>query len=100
MALVEFSIEHRQTFAEARERLESVVGELQSRFRGLIPRVEWAPGRDAVLLAGPGVELRIFVDARQIRVEGDIPFLGKLLGNKTVSTVKGLLESKFQQPAQ
>jgi hypothetical protein len=94
MSLIQIKVEHGRTFEEARDRLALAVQEIQSRFGLMVRKVEWSPGRDSVILEGPGVRLDLKVDAVAVHVTGDIPMLAGLLGS---SRLKQIVESTFKK---
>src|SRR4051794_12974760 len=96
MPLIDVKVKHGRTHAEARDRLATAVAELQSRFGGMVPSTEWSPGRDSVVVTGPGVRLDLRVDAEDVHVTGDIPILGSLFGS---ANLKQLVETTFQKPS-
>ncbi|MEX0712960.1 MAG: polyhydroxyalkanoic acid system family protein [Pirellulales bacterium] len=97
MPLISLSVKHGRSLEEARLRLEETVAQALDRFGSLLERVEWSADRDRVKLFGPGVELEMRVDAQEVYVTGDMPFLSKLLGRPLVAGLKGLLEQTFQK---
>ena len=97
MSLISFSIQHGRTLADARAQLAQTVSEAQSKFGAVLPRADWNDDRSRVVLIGTGFEIEVWVDDSQVHLRGDIPILGKLLGNKLISGIKGLLEHDFKR---
>jgi hypothetical protein len=93
MPLIQVKVKHGRTIDEARDRLERAVGELQGRFGPMIRTCEWSPGRESVVLTGPGVRLDRLVDADDVHVSGDIPLLASLLGT---DKLKQIVEATFK----
>jgi Putative polyhydroxyalkanoic acid system protein (PHA_gran_rgn) len=94
MSLIQVKVEHGRTFDEARDRLDLAVREVQAKFGVMVRRAEWSPGRDSVILEGPGVRLDLRVDHVAVHVTGDLPILGGLLGS---SRLKQIVESTFKK---
>jgi putative polyhydroxyalkanoic acid system protein len=97
MSLMTLSVQHGQTFDEARRRLEDAVREIKSRFGPLIRRVEWSTDRSQVRLEGIGFWIEMRVDAQTVHVSADLPVLGKLLGGSVTTRLKEILQRTFQQ---
>ena len=97
MSLLTLSIQHGQTFDEARRRLETAVPEMKSRFGLLIRRVEWSTDRSQVQLEGIGFWIKIRVDEQAVHVSADLPVLGRLLGGSVAPRLKEILQRTFQQ---
>lgn len=95
MSLIDVKLKHGRTYEDARDRLAKAVAQLQGQFGGMIRKAEWSPGRDAVVLEGPGARLDLKVDADEVHVTGDIPLLAGLFGS---SNLKQLVESTFKKP--
>jgi hypothetical protein len=91
------SVQHGQTFDEARKRLETAVHELTSRCGTLVRRVEWSTDRSQVRLEGIGFWIEMRVDAQAVHVSADLPVLGKLLGSSVAPRLKEILQRTFQQ---
>ena len=73
MPLISLAVAHGRTMDEARQRLETAVHQLSAQFGAVIRRVEWAVDRNRVKLEGTGVRVEMWVDAREVHAEGDIP---------------------------
>lgn len=97
MPLVSMKVQHGRTLAEARVQLEQAVREVESRFGALVQRVVWSEDRNCVNLFGPGTEVEIRVDDREVHITGDVPLLGKLLGSPFLKGLKNIVEDKFQK---
>lgn len=98
MALINFSIEHGRSPAEAKERLREAIAEVERKAQSLIKQVEWAADETAVRIVGTGFEVRVRVDERMTYVEGEIPWVAKLLGSQAVTHVKQILIEAFEKP--
>ena len=94
---INLTVKHGRTWAEARSHLQRVVNEVQTKFGALVQRVEWSADQNSVQLFGTGFEIEMRVDAHQVYVTGNVPFLGKLLGGPLVSGLKQLVEQTFQK---
>jgi len=97
MSLVNLSLQHGSTLAEARSQLGRSMAEMQRRFGPFLSRTTWSDDNTRVLLVGTGCEIEVWVDAAQIHLRGDIPLLAKLFGDKLIGGIKTLLEQDFQK---
>ncbi len=61
----------------------------------MLPCADWSDDRNRVRLIGTGFEIEVWVDAAEVHLRGDIPLLAKLLGDKLIGGLKGLLEHDF-----
>jgi hypothetical protein len=91
------SVQHGQTFDEARSRLEAAVHEITSRFGTLVRRVEWSTDRSQVRLEGSGFWIEMRVDGQAVHVSADLPLLGRLLGGSVTTRLKEIIQRSFQQ---
>ena len=96
MPLIQLSVQHGQTFDEAKKRLETAVHEVQSRFGTLVRQVEWSTDRSQVRLEGVGFWIEMRVDAQAVHVSADIPVLSRLLGGSVTTRLKEIVERTFQ----
>ena len=92
MSLLRLSVKHGTTIEEAKRRLEAGVQQAQSMLGVLLQQTTWSDDRQRVKLVGPGAEVEMWVDAQEVHVTGNVPFLGPLLGG-----LKGMLQHTFQQ---
>jgi hypothetical protein len=97
MPLLSLSVKHDRTVEEAQALLERAVREVCSKFGSLIQKVDWAANRQAVQLGGPGFEVEMRVDAQDVHVTGDFPFLSNLLGGPLKEGLKGIVQQTFQK---
>jgi hypothetical protein len=97
MPLIDLTVQHGQTFEEARRRLESAVQQVNASFGSMIRRTEWATDRSRVKLDGVGFWVEMSVDALVLHATGDIPIVGRLLGSPLVSGIRQILERTFQK---
>jgi hypothetical protein len=93
MSLINLSLKHGRTAAEARASLEQAVGDVQGMFGALIQRADWSGDRSKVRIEGAGFWVEMSVDDQHVHATGDIPFLGGLLGGG----LKKILEDRFQK---
>lgn len=93
---MEVRLTHGVTLAEARERLSQVVDDVKRQSGILLRRIEWNSDRTAVTLFGPGLEVRMQVDALQVLVTADAPLLGRLLGSGVVERIRGIVLKSFR----
>ncbi len=101
MSLVELSVKHGCTLAEARQRLEKTVQEVTQRFGQLVDRVEWSPDRSAVKISGSGLSGDVRVDDEQVHARVELPALLGMFSQQVVSNLQGILQHNFpkQLPA-
>jgi hypothetical protein len=97
MSLIKLSVKHNRTIVEARSELETAVNEVRTRFGAMVQRVEWSPDREMVKLYGTGFEVEMRVDAQEVHVAADLPFLAGLLGSRFVTGLKGIVQQTFQK---
>ncbi len=96
MALMTLSVQHGQTFDEARTHLETTVQTITRRFSFLLGRVAWSADRSQVRLEGSGCWIDMQVDAQAVHVSADIPVLGGLLGDSVTTGLKEMIARTFQ----
>ena len=96
MAMIRFSMKHGLGETEARERLEKTVGDVTSRFGGMVKEVKWATDRKSVNVVGTGFTAAVRVDAQDVHVEGDVAMLGGMFGGQLVERFKQLLSERFK----
>ncbi len=97
MPLIDLTLQHGQSLEEARRRLEIAVNEVNVRFGSMIRRTEWAAEHSRVKLDGLGFWLEMSVDAQVLHATGDIPILGRLLGDQFTSGLRQIVERTFQK---
>lgn len=97
MSLIVLTIRHGRTLEDARTQLEQTVREATAKFGILLSRTEWSADRSTVKLYGPGVEVEMRVDAEVVHVSGDMPILGRLLGDKVSTGLRAILQTTFRQ---
>lgn len=97
MSLMRFSVRHDRTLPEARDKLVSTVKDVERQFGLLIDRTEWNDDQTDVQLFAKGATVHIWVDAAEVHMTCDVPFLNKLLGGPLVGKLRGLVEDKFQK---
>ncbi|QDT16957.1 polyhydroxyalkanoic acid system family protein [Alienimonas californiensis] len=95
MPLVNLSMKHGATLAEAEEQLSQTVAEVTAKFGGFVRGVEWGEDRRRVKLIGPGMWVSMQVDAEHIHAEGDVPALTGLLGGGVKKALEGAIKRKF-----
>lgn len=95
MPLIEFTIKHERTKADARARLEMAVEEAKRRYGPMIQRVEWSPDRDAVKLSAAGTLAEMRVDSERIHAAIDLPLLSGLLGGRLASGLKEIIQRQL-----
>jgi hypothetical protein len=97
MSHLKLSVKHNRSLEEARNQLETAVHQVQSRFGSMVHRVVWSADRDAVKMYGTGFEVEMRVDAQEVHVTADLPFLTGLLGSPFVAGLKGIVEQTFHK---
>jgi hypothetical protein len=97
MSVIKLSVKHSRSLEEARTQLESAVQQVQDRFGGMLRRVEWSLDRNTVKMYGTGFEVEMYVDAQEVHVSADLPFLGGLLGNPFAAGLKSIVQQTFHK---
>ena len=97
MSLIQLTIKHGRTQAEARQALEQSVKDVYARFGGMIDKVDWSEDRNAVFMSGSGCTADIRVDPVEVHVRGDVPFLAGLLGAPVIAALKQIVQQNFQK---
>jgi hypothetical protein len=97
MSLIKLSLKHNRSLEAARTQLETAVNQVQSRFGSMLQRVEWSADRNIVKMYGTGFEVEMYVDAQEVHVNADLPFLGGLLGNPFVAGLKSIVQQTFHK---
>jgi hypothetical protein len=97
MPLIDLSVQHGRSQAEAQRRLEAAVQRVHDQFGAFIRRVTWSAERDRVRLDGLGFWVEMWVDAREVHATGDIPLLGGLLGSPLATQLKHIVERTFRK---
>ena len=97
MPLINLSVQHGQSFAEAQSRLETAVHKVMSQFGVLVYQVTWSPDHSRVRLDGRGFWLELWVDAQDVHATGDIPLLGMLLGSPIKAGLRQILQQTFRK---
>jgi hypothetical protein len=97
MSVINVTLQHGQTFEEARRRLEAAVQQVSGQFGAMVRRVQWTEDRNRVKLEGVGFWAEMWVDPREVHATGDIPILGGLLGSSLGTGLKQILQQTFQK---
>ena len=63
----------------------------------MVQRVTWSADRDTVQMEGTGFVVEMRIDAQEIHVTADLPFLGGLLGSPFLAGLKGAIEQTFRK---
>jgi hypothetical protein len=90
-------MKHGRTLEDARARLETTLADVNGKFGMMITRTEWSADRNQAKVYGRGFELELRIDATDLHVTGDIPLIGKLLGQPFMKGLKDSLERTFQK---
>jgi hypothetical protein len=98
MPLINMSVQHGQSFEEARSRLEAAVHKVLSQFGALVRHVAWSADHSRVRLDGIGFWVELWVDGQEVHATGDIPMLGALLGSPVAAGLKQILQQTFRKP--
>lgn len=97
MPVLNLTVQHGRTLAEASRGLEQAVQQVSGQFGALVRRVVWAADRQRVKLEGIGFWVEMWVDAEAVHATGDIPILAGLLGRSFGSNVKHIVQQTFQK---
>jgi hypothetical protein len=97
MSLINLSVKHNRTQEAARSQLETAVDQVRSKFGHIVQWVEWSADRNSVHINGTGFEIEMHVDAQDVHVSGDLPFLGGLLGGPFVAGLKAIVQQTFHK---
>ena len=97
MSLIKLSVKHNRSLEEARTQLKTAVHQVQGRFGSMLQRVEWSADGDTVKMYGTGFEVEMYVDAQEVHVTADLPFLGGLLGKPFVAGLKSIVQQTFHK---
>jgi hypothetical protein len=97
MPLINLTVKHQRSFAEARNALETAVDQVQRQFSVLVREVKWSADRNQVRINGTGFWAEMWVDAREVHVTADIPLLGGLLGGAMETELKQIVQQTFQK---
>jgi hypothetical protein len=97
MPLINLSVQHGQSFEEARSRLEAAVHKVMSQFGALVRQVAWSADRSRVRLDGRGFWVELWVDAHDVHATGDIPLLGALFGKPIAAGLNQILLQTFRK---
>jgi hypothetical protein len=92
MAQLNLAIEHGQPLEDAAVRFQAAILEAQDRFGTWIRRVDWSEDRRAATLSGPGYEVRLWFDARDVHAQGRIPLAWKLFEGAMKSYVRHIIQ--------
>ena len=95
MSLVNLSLNHGATLAEAEAQLAGTAEEVQTRFGQFVKGVEWGEDRRRVKFLGPGMWIEMRVDATHVHAEGDVPALSGLLGGGVKNLLASVLKRQF-----
>ena len=95
MSLINLSLQHGTTEADAVKELADAVERIRTQFGALVRTVEWAEDRRAVRLTGPGGWVAVKVDASHVHCEGDVPLVSKLLAGPLKRGLEGVLKRSF-----
>jgi hypothetical protein len=98
MPMINMSVQHGQSFEEARSRLEAAVHKVLSQFGALVRHVAWSADHSRVRLDGIGFWVELWVDGQEVHATGDIPMLGALLGSPVAAGLKQILQQTFRKP--
>jgi hypothetical protein len=79
MAQFDIAVEHGQTAEAARANFEKAIAAAQSQYGSWIQRLEWAPDRTSIGVAGTGFDVRLSYDDRNVYARGTIPIAVKWL---------------------
>jgi hypothetical protein len=92
MARLDLAIKHQQPPDIAAVKFESAIREAQERFGTWIRRVDWAEDRRSAVLTGPGYEVRLWFDDRDVHAQGQIPLPWKLFEGALRNYMKQVID--------
>jgi len=92
MAQLNLAIAHGQPLEDAAVRFQAGILEAQNRFGTWIRQVDWSDDRRAATLSGPGYEVRLWFDERDVHAQGRVPLAWKLFEGAMRSYVRRLIE--------
>lgn len=79
MASLNMSIEHGQTWEEARVNFEKGITAAGVRYGKYIRLVEWSDDRTSARLRGKGFDVQLRLDEHSIHADGEVPFFVRML---------------------
>jgi hypothetical protein len=94
MATLNLSIEHGQTWDNARASFERGITQAAEQYGRWIQRVDWSDDRTAARLTGNGFVVDLRIDDRQLHVAGEIPFYFRLFE----APLRRFVEETFHRP--
>jgi hypothetical protein len=97
MPLINLSVQHGQSFEEARSRLEAAVEKVTGQFGALVRQVTWSADHSRVRIDGRGFWVELWVDGQAVHATGDIPLLGGLFGRPVEAGLKQILQQTFRK---
>ena len=92
MARLDLAIEHGQSLEGAAKKFQAAILETQDRFGTWIRRVDWSEDRRSATLSGPGYEVRLWFDDRDVHAHGRIPLAWKLFEGAMRSYVRRIID--------
>jgi hypothetical protein len=94
MAHIDLAVEHGQSLESASRKLQAGVNATRLRFGAWIRRIDWSDSDHRADIVGPGFEIRVWVDERELRLEGKVPLAWKALETAAKHYLKRAIESK------
>ena len=95
MSLINLSMKHNTTLAEAEAQLAETVATVEKQFGSFVHTVEWDRDRRGVKFTGPGAWVTMKVDAEHVHAAGDIPVVSRLLGGAAKKMLEGTIKKQF-----
>jgi hypothetical protein len=92
MAQLDISIPHDQPPDIAASKFQSAIREAQSQFAAWVHHVDWADDRRSATVTGPGYEVRLWFDERDVHARGRIPLMWKLMEGALRRYVQRVIE--------
>jgi hypothetical protein len=86
------AIEHGQPLEDAAVRFQAAILEAQDRYGTWIRRVDWSDDHRAATLSGPGYEVRLWFDDRDVHAQGRIPLAWKLFEGAMKNYVRHIIQ--------
>ncbi|GAC1473921.1 MAG: hypothetical protein NVSMB9_23370 [Isosphaeraceae bacterium] len=92
MAVLNQTIQHGQTWDVARANFEKGISLAQGKFGNYLRSVEWSPDKTSARLTGPGFNVLVSIDEKEVHASGDVPFFARFLE----APVRKFIEQTFR----
>jgi hypothetical protein len=78
MAQIDLAIPHGQSQEAASAKLQEAIPVMRTRLGAWIRRIEWDDDKQCAFVSGPGFEIRMWVDERDLHGHGKVPMTWKI----------------------